>query len=309
MGLLFNCAKDSGPIASEKEPSASILSSATGTSSVNGIPLSSSVGSSSNAESGGSSATDISSFSVTALSSIAPSSSVVVSSSVAPSSSSTVSAGCTNTYGVNTVNDCRDNTTYKTVLIGTQTWMAENLNSGTMVPGKLSTDNQSQDSVIEKYCLNDELTSCNTDGGLYQWAEAMGLPSTCNYTTCSDLISTGYHQGICPWGWHIPKTAEWKTLDTYLGTETAGTKMRTTTGWSTNTGSNSSGFSGMPVGHRAYSGGFFNHGRAASFWEPAENGTSYVFSRYLSSEYTNIRAGDNSIKTYGLSVRCLKDSP
>jgi len=65
--------------------------------------------------------------------------------------------------------DSRDGKTYKTVVIGSQTWMAQNLNYGTMV---LGSKDQNDDSKVEKYCYKDQSSNCTTDGGLYQWAEA-----------------------------------------------------------------------------------------------------------------------------------------
>ena len=79
------------------------------------------------------------------------------------------------------------------------TVMAENLNIGEMVDG---TKEQSNDSKIERYCYNDDTTNCDKYGGLYQWAEAMQLPSECNTRSCADQIKPN-HQGICPKDWRL----------------------------------------------------------------------------------------------------------
>lgn len=191
--------------------------------------------------------------------------------------------------------------------------MAENLNIGTWVPGSASSANQANDAVIEKYCYSDTETNCTTDGGLYQWSEAMGLASTCNSATCASQISTGHHQGICPEGWHIPKTAEWDLLATYLGGSTgAGTKMKlNTTGYTSwddsNNGDNSSGFSALPAGGRSYAGGgFSNRGDYAYFWEASENVASLANGRSLSSGNVDLNAYYDS-KSRGFSVRCFRD--
>ncbi len=91
---------------------------------------------------------------------------------------------------------------YHTIQIGTQCLMRENLNIGTMVAG---ISEQTNDSILEKYCYNDDTANCAIYGGLYQWAEMM------QYTT------TPGAQGICPAGWHIPISAEWDTLVSFLG--------------------------------------------------------------------------------------------
>ncbi|MCP4252684.1 MAG: hypothetical protein GY775_04615 [Candidatus Scalindua sp.] len=95
-----------------------------------------------------------------------------------------------------------DGNLYDTVQIGSQCWMAENLNVGTMVEGSMD---QPYDTVIEKYCYRNILDNCNAYGGLYQWREMM------------QYVTTEGTQGICPTGWHIPTDAEWKTLEMYLG--------------------------------------------------------------------------------------------
>ncbi|MBK7631804.1 MAG: hypothetical protein IPJ23_14080 [Ignavibacteriales bacterium] len=81
--------------------------------------------------------------------------------------------------------------TYGTVLIGTQCWMKENLNVGTMIQGN---SNQSNNGVKEKYCYNNDTANCSIYGGLYQWNEAM------------QYVTTEGARGICPEGW-IPTRA------------------------------------------------------------------------------------------------------
>ncbi len=92
-----------------------------------------------------------------------------------------------------------DGNLYDTVQIGTQCWMAENLNVGTMVSE--STD-MTNNTVIEKYCYGNDPNICMSDGVLYQWGEVM------KYSTEQGA------QGICPDGWHVPTEAEWRLLTT-----------------------------------------------------------------------------------------------
>ena len=204
--------------------------------------------------------------------------------------------------------DSRDGKTYKTVTIGGQTWMAQNLNYGTMVS---SEKDQNNDSKVEKYCYGNDADNCTTDGGLYQWAEAMALPSTCNKKECHSKIKS-VHQGICPSGWHVPKRAETDLLATYLGGESvAGKKMKLNNGdddWDAtlyNDG-NSSGFSALPAGSRGNRGGFLDRGSSAYFWEASESSASSAYFRYLYSGYASCYAY-NSSKTNGFSLRCARD--
>jgi len=87
---------------------------------------------------------------------------------------------------------------YNTIQIFSQCWLKENLNVGTMIPGP---QEMSNNSMIEKYCYNNEQDSCTKYGGLYQWGEMM------QYTSQQGV------QGICPSGWHLPTDEEWKVLE------------------------------------------------------------------------------------------------
>jgi uncharacterized protein (TIGR02145 family) len=104
--------------------------------------------------------------------------------------------------------DSRNNRVYRYVKIGTQNWMAENLDYGKMVLG-----NEDQTQPGEKYCLHDMGSDC---AALYQWAEAMGVDSSFN-TKAANL--KGKVQGICPSGWHIPSSSEWDTLLAFVDKE------------------------------------------------------------------------------------------
>jgi len=98
--------------------------------------------------------------------------------------------------------DTRDKKEYEIVKIGSQWWMAENLNVGSMIlRPSLQTDN----GTFEKYCYENESDSCDKYGGLYIWGEVMGY----------HIVDSS--QGICPDGWHIPSDEEWKELECYLG--------------------------------------------------------------------------------------------
>lgn len=104
--------------------------------------------------------------------------------------------------------DTRDNRIYRYVKIGTQTWMAENLNYGKMIPGE---ENQTQPG--QKYCFYDKESDC---AALYQWHQAVGLDPSYD-SKKADL--KGQVQGVCPSGWHVPSAAEWDTLFAFVDKE------------------------------------------------------------------------------------------
>jgi uncharacterized protein (TIGR02145 family) len=197
--------------------------------------------------------------------------------------------------------DERDNQEYTTVQIGTQCWMAENLNIGTMISG---TSNQTNNALIEKYCYLNGAAICDMLGGLYQWDEMM------------QYMTTPGVKGICPDGWHLPTDAEWCTLTQFIdptvncgatgvsGTD-VGTKMKSTTGWyGGGNGTNASGFTALPGGFRATDGSFEYFNYHANFWSSSESGT-LAWYRGLHYSNANIYRIDYN-KNYGFSVRCEK---
>ena len=214
---------------------------------------------------------------------------------------SSIVATLTQTTAICVTWDCgqpmtQDGKTYNTVLIGTQCWFAQNLNVGTKVLGSA---NQTNNSIIEKYCYNNDENYCNIYGGLYQWDEAM------QYSTTPGV------KGICPTGWHLPTDAEWTTLTTYLGGESiAGGKMKETgtTHWFRHSTyvTNLSGFTALPGGYRTTGGSFDYLTNVAYFWSSSldDATTAWFLSLYDSGEYVQ-RA--NYIKPHGFSARCLKN--
>ncbi len=188
--------------------------------------------------------------------------------------------------------DSRDGQTYKTVVIGTQTWMAENLNYA----------------VDSSWCYENSADNCAKYGRLYQWASAMALPAAYNEATWGG--SDANHQGVCPAGWHIPTNAEWTTLENTVGGENvAGTALKSTSGWDEGgNGTDAYGFSALPAGNRYnYSGSFGDVGYRANFWSATEYGTGYAYGRYLYYGRAHMDAG-YEYKHDPFSVRCLKDA-
>jgi uncharacterized protein (TIGR02145 family) len=188
--------------------------------------------------------------------------------------------------------DSRDGQTYKTVTIGTQTWMAENLN--------YKTDSS--------FCYNNVESNCAKYGRLYTWAAAVGkLESECGYGyTCT--LPSGNIQGVCPNGWHLPSKAEWETLFNAVGGQsTAGKVLKSTSGWYDNgNGTDSFGFSALPAGYRYSNGDYNDEGVLALFWSSTENISFSAY--YMGLDFNHDDAGLNhDRKNSRFSVRCLKD--
>lgn len=193
--------------------------------------------------------------------------------------SSLSSAQNTNT---GTFRDSRDGKTYKTVKIGNQTWMAENL-AYKASSGCWAYDNNS--SNVSKY------------GYLYDWETA---------------------KKVCPAGWHLPTDDEWKTLEQCLEMSISdandtgqrgsiGYKFKSTSGWGAGgNGTNSSSFSALPGGYRNIDGTFYGLGSYGNWWSATEVDAECAWERYLYYGDAGVYRGSN-IKLYGVSVRCVRD--
>ena len=206
------------------------------------------------------------------------------------SSSSVILLGCkTETednceYG--TLTDDRDGLTYKTVKIGEQWWMAENLNYRYI--------QQTAEEDSSSFCYNGDPANCAKYGRLYLWSAAMV---------------------VCPEGWHLPDTTEWKALFNAVGgKETAGIMLKSTEGWNdyygyyvtSGNGSDNFGFSALPAGGRYNDGGFDDEGNYADFWSSTEDISNHAYYMYLYYNDVNAYLGSH-YKYNGFSVRCLKD--
>ena len=163
--------------------------------------------------------------------------------------------------------DKRDGKKYKTVKIGDQTWMAENLNY------------EMQDS----YCYNDDGSNCKKYGRLYSWKAALYA---------------------CPVGWHLPGNIDFKTLyESVGGKQVAGKKLKTKEGWNKNgNGTDDFGFSAFPAGQRDGV-DYVGEGYAADFW----SSTGYEETAFrMCLSFDDMFVGHHPTNI-ALSVRCLKD--
>jgi uncharacterized protein (TIGR02145 family) len=193
----------------------------------------------------------------------------------------------------------QDGNTYKTITIGTQTWMAENLrttkyNDGTAIPN-ITGAGEWAALTTGAYCNYNNTTGNDTIatyGRLYNWY----------------AINTGK---LAPEGWHVPTNAEWTTLTDYLGgTSGAVGKLKETgtTHWSNpNIGAtNESGFTALPGGHRYVNGSFESVGSYGCWWSSTEGGKDFAYGRYVFCSDSSL-ISDYVNQELGRCVRCLRD--
>ena len=166
--------------------------------------------------------------------------------------------------------DPRDQHKYRTVKIGTQLWMAENLNYSTFEGS---------------WCHSNDPGLCDGYGRLYDWSTA---------------------QYVCPGGWHLPTMEEWQLMLDELG-EDAGAQMKSEYGWQGGyNGTNSSGFNALPASYLTQYGEFMSLGGYAFFWSADEEGSDGAWSIMLS--YNQDIAEKNYYnKLNAFSVRCLRN--
>ena len=183
----------------------------------------------------------------------------------------------------NNLTDIRDGKVYPTVQIGSQCWMALNLNYGTVIA---STQDQRDNCISEKYCYNDNPINCTNQGGLYQWDELMQYDDTPG------------DQGFCPPGWHIPTENDWNTLFA---------------NWTNN------GFAGSPLKYSGYSGfiallsgarhidkSWDFQGFATFFWSSTPRSSTQAWSHGMNDIDPSVSIYPSS-RGNAFSVRCLHD--
>lgn len=192
---------------------------------------------------------------------------------------------------------------YKTIVIGEQEWMAENLNTSVYRNGEAipeiegSVEWSSMQSGA--YCYFDNISSNACPyGKLYNWYACVNA------------------RQLCPDGWHIPSDSEWSILANYLGgSALAGSAMKSSGSDEIGNGlwlnsnldaTNSSGFSGIPGGFRSLNGSFNSFGLAGLWWSRNTSESDGAYSRGLYSTDSEVDRADDDMPN-GYSVRCLKD--
>ena len=182
-----------------------------------------------------------------------------------------------------TFTDPRDGKTYKTVKIGSQIWMAENLNYG----------------FFDSYSVDDDPDNDEKYGRLYTWKAA---------------------RVAYPDGWHIPSREEWDELERFVADTLfrgdkgyVGYALKSASGWKENdngksgNGSDAFGFGALPAGLRLGDiGEFAGVLEGASFWSSTEYGADFAYYRHLYYSGTRLLTYDDD-REFALSVRCVKD--
>ena len=171
------------------------------------------------------------------------------------------------------VKDSRDGKSYRTIKIGSQIWLAENLNYQTS----------------NSKCYGNDASNCAKYGRLYNWNEA---------------------KNACPVGWHLPSNAEWTVLFNYVGGEsTAGTKLKSKTGWNSYSnvpaGTDEYGFSALPSGS-GLDNEFVFAGDFGNWWSATEVNASNALRQAMSCRFQYVSRIGN-VKPSLLSVRCVQD--
>lgn len=206
---------------------------------------------------------------------------------------------------IGTFTDSRDGNVYRTVTIGNQVWMAENLKylpevfnssySGESIPYYYVYNYDGTDVTAAKATAN-----YNTYGVLYNWKAAMG-----SGTGNADGNPSGM-QGVCPTGWHLPSDAEWIELRDFA----AGVSHLMEAGdshWSYDVGDNSTGFTALPGGMRNQANGSFSSIRDDGYWWTTSSATAGYGAAININYQTSSNISIDREKEYGHSVRCVKN--
>ena len=177
---------------------------------------------------------------------------------------------------------------YEIVEIGGQCWFAENLRAE---------DYRNGEAIHSE--LGDDQWAETTEG-----AFAESVP---DYGFLYNWIAVDDIRQLCPAGWRVPSDEQFTELVEFLGSETAGIQLKSTSGWYLANGSNSSGFNGFPNGVRESNGTIYSVGERALFWTSTNQGPNGAWMRSLSNSDIHVtRDWRNSAN--GMSVRCIKNT-
>jgi uncharacterized protein (TIGR02145 family) len=188
-----------------------------------------------------------------------------------------------------------DGNFYYTVQIGTQCWTQSNLKvskyrNGDNIPTGLNNSAWGSTTIGAYAIYNNDPVNDVLYGKLY------------NHYAVTDA------RGLCPTGWHVPTDGEWSTLENFLGGgSVAGGALKSTTGWNNNgNGTNSSGFTALPGGHRSDNGGFGALSFDGYWWSASTASTGNAWYRFLYLHGPHLFRFDGPFVP-GYSIRCLRD--
>lgn len=208
------------------------------------------------------------------------------------------------THSDSMITDPRDGNVYRTIVMNGMRVFAENL--------RYADSAASKNLIGQTSCYNGESKNCEIGGRYYAWSAAMDLNGKWNSASASSLIGA-QHRGICPEGWHIPDTTEWKTMFSAFGSAKPHQVMGYS-GWTAAT--DVSGFTALPIDYLFETGvNIYNGFDYALFWSSSEdpvfdqsNTASYW---WFNKDNTHLGGfegvGDRGYKEYRLSVRCIQD--
>lgn len=214
---------------------------------------------------------------------------------------------------------------YKTVLVGNQCWLKDNINYGNQV---LSSSTSLSDINVEKYCYENNPINCDIFGGLYNFSEALQIPSSCNNNVSLPACQTNQIiKGICPDGFRVPVDSDWYILEKYLKDSTAPCSPTRNSssqggGWECSSAGGKlkvggeSNFNSLFVGSFSPSSININNGFSlpinafSNFWSSTNYDIDKAVSRHIKNEnnWSSILR-DFRRKNTSYSVRCIKDIP
>jgi uncharacterized protein (TIGR02145 family) len=168
-------------------------------------------------------------------------------------------------------------------MIGTQCWMAANLDFGTGIP---SSALQMDNCIAEKYCYGDLASGCTSDGGLYSWDELMQYQSVAGT------------QGLCPPRWHVPTESEWGTLfNFYINNGFAASPLKY---------SGYSGFNALMQGARVHNRSYVFSGFATLLWSSNVAGPNKSWAHGM-NDYDPSVSYYPAHRSNTFGVRCIRD--
>lgn len=186
-------------------------------------------------------------------------------------------------YTSSTMTDSRDGKTYKTVTVGNQTWMAENLAYKSLY----------------SFDYDDTYYEDFESGLFYDWEDAVGMEDD--------------YDDVCPVGWHLPTKSEWQKLIDYVGGKEAAYALKSKKFWEIEDGATKGtdeiGFTAYPAGYNVAGQSYVQErNRLAAFWtsDCYDDGSNYAYAVMMSSDKDKITMPTERIYS-SLNVRCIKD--